>query len=96
MKVRERMFVLIRKYPEGHPVVISLLRQTLELIGQDRQNPSTSAAQKFDLQFIEKYVREIARFILREHLWLTQEDTRFFKNVRDTGGWKLRLMTNQT
>lgn len=67
-ETRTKMFRLLQKHPDKHPVVLSLLRRTLELLEEDRRSPSLTAEQKSDLEWTERYVRHIARFILREHL----------------------------
>lgn len=67
-EARTTMFRLLQKYPDNHPVVISLLRRVLELLEQDRRSPDLSPAQKCDLDWLERYARHIARFILRKHL----------------------------
>lgn len=62
--VRERMFELIGKHPEGHPAILALLRKVLEWLEKDRRNASTEEFR--DINFCEAYVRDIARFILRQ------------------------------
>lgn len=61
-EARDRVFALIRKHLEAHATVISLLRQVLRWLEEDRRSSKLNAAQKSDLDFAEVYVREIARF----------------------------------
>ena len=67
-EARTTMFRLLHKHPDKHPVVISLLRRTLELLEEDRRSTSLTVEQKRDLDWAERYVRYIARFVLNESL----------------------------
>ena len=76
-EARDRMFDLIRKYPENHGAVLCVLRTVLEWTEKDRRSDDLSAGQKRDLDFAQQYVWDIARAVLRQSLWLTPDDARF-------------------
>ncbi len=75
-QVRQRVRKTILEHPEGYPAIISLLRTVLEWVEKDRAalrapglrtTPGPDAARKLkDLDHFEKYVRDIARDILRQ------------------------------
>ncbi len=79
-QVRQRVRKTILEHPEGYPAIISLLRTVLEWVEKDRAalrapqkfsglrtTPSPDAARKLkDLDHFEKFVRAIARDILKQ------------------------------
>lgn len=49
-EARTKIFRLLQKHPDKHPVVISLLRRVLELLEEDRRSPNLTAEQKSDVE----------------------------------------------
>ena len=70
-EVRQRVRELIRKHPERHWAIMSVLKIGIELVEAERselkgrRNPEAACKQK-DVDHFERYVREIARDVLRQ------------------------------
>ena len=80
IQVRQRVREIIHKHPEGHAAILSLLRTVLTWVDKDRAElqstkfsglriaPSSDAAQLRDLDSFERFVRDMAKDILRANL----------------------------